>query len=1417
MTSDDNASSIPKLNDAQGWRLWSTKVLVKIGGKSATALDIMEGAITVNRGSSAEHREAAMKALDVIHSSIGDDAFHLIEGKRDPREAYLALEAQYGASTQSQARLLREFDALRQKEPDPSKYCIEAKALFKSLDDIGTQVDFAIMVNQMRKGLHLSFRPFMQLLNVQLNTIIRESQRRDADIRRQRATSSGAAAMASTAEAEGSQSPGNATAAAASMTSASIESDERLRDQLLKNNKFGSLNEVCKLLLDTYFDNHGTNAHHGSQSTALHVHGPPKNKGNRFCTNCKRTNHTVDQCWSKGGGKEGARPFQRQRQGKKERVQARSKPSAPGAATSLVAAQNQDEPPKGEQGRTAAVVTSAFDHRWIMDSGAAAHITCYKEDFESLTLCNDLAPVTVGGGEQLQVKGEGTVLIIVPNGTKTETLELQDCLYIPDIGCRLFSLDAAAGKGLRSVMTQTGTKVLKGRRLICTGTRDAWARKTYLDTADQGQHALITHKPVTQSLQLWHERLGHTAMEAVKATLSNNGVNIKEPSNDTADICQACLKAGQRREPFGTHKKVTDPLSVVHADLMGPWGLSHGGKRFSLTLVDEASGYIKAVPLHAKSEAAKAIQDFIAWAETQSGFKVKVIQSDRGGEFLSNPLKEYFTAKGIEHHLSIAGISQQNGVAERANRTIQEMVRSMLHGSNSPSSLWAEAALYGTTILNSVVRKGKTAPSSAALFKNAVDLKDLRVWGCTGYLRVQEQGKASTRSKVAKFVGFTPGVKGWRFIDETGRVFESRDVVFDEKKWFAMPSEQADEHAFIESVARQATQLSSTQDLPVTYEAQQHVPVVPGPRPTSEEQQHLPPSAPTDAPFEQLFETDSTLTDLSDLSDHEVDTPPAQVLRRSGRETRLPGHLRGYQVMVTASSPATEDADSPSTVAAARQREDWHLWEQAIQKELDNHKDNQTWRLEVPPKNRKLVGCKWVLTIKRKANGSIDKYKARLVARGFSQVQGIDYQETFSPVVRTSAIRLVIAIAAMKGWPVHQMDVTAAYLNGELKEEVFMCQPPDYPIGARSQALRLQKGLYGLKQSGRLWYQKAHSALTSMGFGEVGMEPGLYKRKGALLCLYVDDIVIAAETDELLISIKSELTAKFKMTDAGRLNFILGIEVEWLTDHLKLSQRAYIKKMLRRFNMTQGRHVKTPLPPSFAAHKADEGEKLDRHALTEYKQIVGSIMYASTTSRMDLAYATGLLCRRFDSATEHWLKAAKHVLRYLSGTIDKGLLVPLGLESASLEIYTDANFAEDLESAKSTSGMVSFFNGAAINWLSRLQKMVVTSTLEAEYVALNEGVKEALWLRRLLQEMGERQHHPTVIWVDNKGAITTSKDSQFHKRTKHINVKYHFVRQHEGINVSVQHVPSASQKADILTKLLPAPKHAACVKQVTLT
>ena len=434
----------------------------------------------------------------------------------------------------------------------------------------------------------------------------------------------------------------------------------------------------------------------------------------------------------------------------------------------------------------------------------------------------------------------------------------------------------------------------------------------------------------------------------------------------------------------------------------------------------------------------------------------------------------------------------------------------------------------------------------------------------------------------------------------------------------------------------------------------------------------------------------------------------------------------------------------------------------------------------------------------------MDKYKARLVAKGYAQEYGVDYAEVFAPVARLDTIRVVVALAAQKEWTIHQLDVKSAFLHGEVDEEVFVEQPPGYvQRGKEQQVYKLRKALYGLKQAPRAWYSRIEAYFSKEGFVKCPYEHTLFIKVGGggkilIVCLYVDDLIYTGNDECMFIKFKESMMNEFEMTDLGKMRYFLGIEVLQQVDGIFICQKRYAQEVLKRFKMENCNPVHNPIVPGTKLSKDVTGEKVDS---TFYKQIVGSLMYLTAT-RPDTMFVVSLISRFMESPTEIHLAAAKRVLRYLKGTISLGILYKKGGHT-ELRGYSDSDYAGDLDDRKSTSGYLFMLSSGAVCWSSKKQPVVSLSTTEAEFIAAASCACQATWLRRIMKELGQAQQDSTTIFCDNSSAIKLSKNPVMHGRSKHIDVRFHFLREMtKNETVQLIHCNTQEQVADILTKPL---------------
>lgn len=453
--------------------------------------------------------------------------------------------------------------------------------------------------------------------------------------------------------------------------------------------------------------------------------------------------------------------------------------------------------------------------------------------------------------------------------------------------------------------------------------------------------------------------------------------------------------------------------------------------------------------------------------------------------------------------------------------------------------------------------------------------------------------------------------------------------------------------------------------------------------------------------------------------------------------------------------------------------------------------------------------CKWVFKKKFLANGDIEKYKARCTAKGFTQRQGIDYHETFAPTPRPETGRIILVLAHQLGWHRKQGDVPTAFLNPDLNIDLFMELPRGYEKDGY--VIRLCKGLYGLKQAAALWYDDAKSTLAQLGLLPTTSDICLYtnSEKDIFVLMHVDDFQVVSPHQSKIDLLMSALYRKYNLKTVST-DLFLGIEISHpAPETLKLSQGQYARTLLNRHGLTDCKPANTPTERMMEANN----ELCTPHEKTEYNSCIGGLQYLSNNTRPDIAFAVNHLARFLVNPSNEHMQAARQILRYIAKDPDQGITFNRGNNQATLEAYTDADFAADPSTSRSTSGMLIRLSSGPISWKSHLQREVVLSTTEAEYLAATETCRQLQWVKSLIQELGLTRRIDwaacTNLHVDNKSAISLIKNHDNHKRSKHIALRNFYCReQHQNGKITVTYVPSNLQLADALTKVKsPVPIH----------
>ncbi|GJY50235.1 zinc finger, CCHC-type containing protein [Tanacetum coccineum] len=644
------------------------------------------------------------------------------------------------------------------------------------------------------------------------------------------------------------------------------------------------------------------------------------------------------------------------------------------------------------------VISDAFyvqddEVAWWVDSGATSHVCKDLRWFQVCKSIEDGSFVKMGNVATEPIKGIGRVLLTFTSG---KTLCLDNVLYVPGIRKNLVSEIVLNKCGYKQVLesdkyilSRHGSFV--GFGYVCNG----MIRLNLNYPLFNASACMITssHSNSLSKSELWHARLGHVHYKRMR---DMSKMSLIPAFDMTHESCKTCMLTKITRQPFKGVNRESKVLDLIHSDLCDfHANPSLGHNKYVITFIDDASRYCYVYLLHAKHEALDKFKIYKQEVELQRQDLIKVLRTDRGGEYY-DPV--YFQSTGIIHQTTAPYTPQQNGVAERKNRTLKEMVNSMLSYSGLSEGFWGEAMLTACYILNRTPNKNSKQTPYEIWTKKVPNLTYLRVWGCRAVVRLTEPKMKNLGEKGIDciFIGYAEHSKCYRFYViepndyvSVNSIIESRDAIFDEERFTSIPR------------PRGMIQPSSS----------------------------------------KIAEDEVEGTD---------DVPGPSVPRKSTRTRKAKSFGSDFQLYLV---EGTRDKtlsqreycfiieEDPRTLSEAMASRDVAFWKEAVQSEIDSIMHNDTWELTDLPPGCKALGCKWILKRKMKVDGSIDKYKARLVIQGFRQKEGIDFFDTYAPVARISTIRLLLALAAIHDLVIHQMDVKTAFLNGDLDEEIYMKQP----------------------------------------------------------------------------------------------------------------------------------------------------------------------------------------------------------------------------------------------------------------------------------------------------------------------------------------------------------------------------------------
>lgn len=972
-----------------------------------------------------------------------------------------------------------------------------------------------------------------------------------------------------------------------------------------------------------------------------------------------------------------------------------------------------------------------------------------------------------------------------------------------------------------------------------------------------------------QLARLWHFRLGHPSVEYMRKLAliipELQGINIPDSIKD----CHPCRVAKSRKIPHTSERRrASRPLEMIHTDVLGPVlpDAYPNGEEFLLGIVDDYTRYGFVFGMKSKSEVHLGLKAFydLMDATLPYPYKTDWIRMDNGTEYKTPQVKKFLAKKNIKEDLAPPYTSPLNGVAERFLLVIGNCDRSLLVDSGLPKRMWLYAAQYAALVYNALPKAacGDQVPH-CVLYQRMPKLKFLRRFGCVAHAHLPKKvGKFSDRSLRKYFVGLTNN--GALLLDvSSGSVQNVSNAVFTESQVYGHHYGPFEITKFRDPIKLRRTK-SKNNDFAHLHDDSFRPPPAKNMRWSSrvdfsddlddliserfDSSFFSPPSNPPSAAlpscpmpaYPALCQTSVEYAPTREESSQPLPVDSRMhraLMTRHYLEKSIDSHIMSDSIDLPTDSASSryddpamtyerflslftaDSFDEPNNYKEAVSSPNYLQWKIAMDEEFESMEKNHTWSQVSKaslPKGTRIIDSTWIFRLKTNKDGS-DRFRARLVARGFKDTNSYDISEIYAPVADVNDIRAVLAYANKLNLDMYQLDIKVAFLNGVLEKPVYMHFPQGLEIDEhtkKTKVLRLLRSLYGLKVSPKRWFERFRNVITKLGFKPFVFKPCIFKwrytkaevTKIVILVLYVDDILLIGDCKEKIVEVISKLKSEFEITDLGTPKKFLGIDFvrDRIHKTLLLTQQSYTTKMLASFGFMPG---STPLKPT-PILTLDASRKRKRvpddcelPSPTRYRAAIGSLIHLMNCTRPDIAFAVNVVSRAQANPTSSDWEAVRRIFEYLCGTVEKGLLYR-GL-SENIECFTDASLGTNDLNARSTSGYVIYVYGDPVSWRTKKQTHVALSSAEAEYVAASLACRQVVSLKSLLQFLCRFTNLP-VIYEDNISAIHLAKSLE-QKSLKHIvHLCFHHIRfEVLNRNVGIQWVPSGDNIADTFTKALP--------------
>ncbi|KAI3646834.1 hypothetical protein MP228_009762 [Amoeboaphelidium protococcarum] len=1028
--------------------------------------------------------------------------------------------------------------------------------------------------------------------------------------------------------------------------------------------------------------------------------------------------------------------------------------------------------------------------------------------------------------------------------SKQQGVELTNVLYCPTLSENLLSVSKLCNSGYKVLFDGQTVSCFKDhvelpKELLWRGVkskRDGLWRVV----SNSGSQALsLTSQSSQEICDDMHSKLGHANVKDVVKFCNDHGIG-KIKAEDCSECISCIIGKNKRSSMHPTDNRADRNGSRLHTDICGPLVADINGNQYLITFTDDQSRFTLAFLMKRRSEAIKCfkyvhqklrnegicVQSATFGEHKMSQFSldqsatpvvVQSLRSDNAKEYLSNEFAGYLQDNGIMHELTVPYTPEQNGVSERKNLTIFNKVRTMLIESKLPEQFWGQAALAAVYLSN--ISPSSSNPQSKSPYEvwsgRLPKSSHLQIFGQHSFVHVpvEKRSKLDRRAVECIFMGYTESTSILRFYDIVRqKLITSNAFTFPKEKRFgvdlAYDSSQNSKAASQETTLQEFTvplmppvhhhssQEATVQILPLSQsQPTEDLDMLQAPQSTAPAMSSSPNNA----------QPGSTVVVVSDSTP----SAPKEIVSRVDPSNIV----SGKRVRKQFKALTTKLQRNPQSVREALSGPDRDHYYKAMMKEINGLENRKTWRKVQRQKGDRVIKCRWVFTKKKTAAGDY-KFKARLVAKGYSQVSGVDYQETYAPTARTNSLRIMLSKCASLDYEIEQVDAVQAFVVPELKEEIYMEVPEGGLLDCGDDVkLQLLKTLYGLKQAAAEWYNHLMQCLAQPGFVPTEADHCLFYRKedDALILAHVDDMLLGIKGIDQAQKLKKDIASMIEITDLGPASYFLGLHIERdrQAKTILLHQHRFIAELLEDYQMSLVKPAPTPMDSTVSLSLQDCPQTKEEQELMQdipYQQVVGALLYTACATRPDISAAVGKVCK-FSSnpGQKHWT-AVKRICKYLKGTSKLG--IQLGGEHGTvIQGWSDADWAGDTDGRKSTGGYLFKLANSPVSWQSKLQNIVALSSCESEYIALSNSAQEAIWLRRLLQEIGWTQDAATLIHEDNQGAIAVINGNKTHSRTKHIDVRHHFIRTcvRDG-HLRVVYCPTDLMLADILTKPLPTQK-----------